>query len=59
MEIGSLILVILLCGLACYNFYKLGIKEGAERTIKVLHREKVIAYDNTGQIYPNPFFEKK
>lgn len=59
MEVGSFILVSLLCGVACHNFYKLGIKEGAERTIKVLHREKVIAYDNTGQIYPNPFFEKK
>ena len=59
MEIGSFILVSLLCGVACHNFYKLGIREGAESTIKVLHREKVIAYDNTGQIYPNPFFEKK
>ena len=58
MEI-SFILISLACGLACHYAYKEGIKEGAERTIKVLHKEKVIAYDNTGQIYPNPFFEKK
>jgi hypothetical protein len=59
MEIGTFILISLLCGVACYHFYRQGIREGAERTIRVLHENKVIAYDNCGEIYPNPFFEKK
>ena len=61
MEITTVeyILISLLCGYACYHFYKLGIKEGADRTINILHQQKIIAYDNRGEIYPNPFFEKK
>ena len=57
MEI-NFILISLACGFACHYAYKLGIKEGAERTIKVLHEEKVISYDSEGQIYPNPFYKK-
>jgi|TARA_B100001094_G_scaffold327500_1_gene385862 hypothetical protein len=57
MEI-NFILISLACGFACHYAYKLGIKEGAERTIKVLHKEKVISYDSEGQIYPNPFYKK-
>jgi len=58
MEI-NFILISLACGFACYYAYKEGIKEGANRTINILHQQKVIAYDNKGEIYPNPFFEKK
>lgn len=58
MEISYFIILSLLCGAACHYFYKQGIREGAERCIKVLHDKKVIAYDNTGEIYPNPFYRK-
>ena len=57
MEI-NFILISLACGFACHYAYKLGIKEGAERTVKLLHKEKVISYDSDGQIYPNPFYKK-
>ena len=52
------IAISLLCGAACVHFYKQGLREGAERCIMALHREKIIAYDDTGEIYPNPFFKK-
>lgn len=47
-----------MCGFACYYAYKEGLKEGANRTINILHEKKVIAYDDTGEIYPNPFYRK-
>tara|TARA_B100001113_G_C21039040_1_gene591463 strand:+ start:929 stop:1114 length:186 start_codon:yes stop_codon:yes gene_type:complete len=61
MEIAAIefLLISILCGVACHNFYKVGIREGADRTINLLHDQKIIAYDNEGQIYPNPFFKKK
>jgi|TARA_E500000178_G_scaffold305310_1_gene316694 hypothetical protein len=37
--------------------YTIGIREGAERTVTRLHKEKIIRFDNTGQIKPNPFFD--
>ena len=61
MEIGSVdfILLSLVFGLTGHWAYKEGIREGANRTINILHQKKVIAYDNEGEIYPNPFFKKK
>lgn len=61
MEIGSLefILLSIAFGLGGHWAYKEGIREGANRTINILHEKKVIAYDNKGEIYPNPFFKKK
>ena len=47
-----------MCGYLCWASYREGLKEGAERVIQVLHEKKIISYDDTGQIYPNPFFKK-
>jgi len=58
MEIGQFLIVSLLCGAACVHFYRQGLREGAERCIRVLHEQKVISYDSDGEIYPNPFFKK-
>jgi len=42
-----------LCG---YQSWKLGVREGAERTIKKLHEEKIISIKTNGEVVPNPFF---
>jgi hypothetical protein len=57
--LAHFILASIVTGYACLYYYKQGMKEGAERCIRVLHEQKVIAYDSTGEIYPNPFFKKK
>ena len=54
-----LILLSVTTGYACYYAYKEGIKEGVNSSLKILHQQKIIAYDNKGEIYPNPFFERK
>jgi len=61
MEITGLnfFLLSMLTGIACQWCYNKGIREGADRCINMLHQQKVIAYDNKGEIYPNPFFKKK
>ena len=53
------ILISLASGWFAYYAYNLGIKEGVNRSLQVLRNKKIIAYDNKGEIYPNPFFEKK
>ena len=58
MEIIPFIIISIMCGYLCWASYREGLKEGAERVIQVLHEKKVISYDDTGQIYPNPFFKK-
>tara|TARA_A200000159_G_C7302525_1_gene330834 strand:- start:67 stop:273 length:207 start_codon:yes stop_codon:yes gene_type:complete len=40
-----------------YSSYKIGRREGAEACLEVLHKNKVICYDNKGNIKPNPFFD--
>ena len=42
---------------ACYEFYRRGLRDGATKTVEKLHEAKIIAFDNKGEIYPNPFFE--
>jgi len=59
MDPTTFILISLASGWFAHYSYQRGIKEGVNRSLKVLHREKIIAYDNKGEIYPNPFFKKK
>jgi len=40
-----------------YKCYQDGVKKGAENALIILHRKKIICYDNEGNIKPNPFFE--
>lgn len=50
------VFVIVLLG-ASYQAYKIGIREGSEKTIDTLHANKVIRFDHLGNIRPNPFFD--
>lgn len=50
------VFVIVLVG-ASYQAYKIGIREGSEKTIDTLHANKVIRFDHLGNIRPNPFFD--
>ena len=45
--------------LCAYQSWQLGVREGAERTVKKLHQEKIIAIKRKGDIYPNPFYIEK
>lgn len=45
--------------LCAYQSWQLGVREGAERTVKKLHQEKIIAIKRNGDIYPNPFYIEK
>jgi hypothetical protein len=37
--------------------YTEGSRKGAEKCLEILHKQKVICYDNRGHIKPNPFFD--
>lgn len=37
--------------------YKDGVRSGAETTIDMLHENRVISFDNKGNIVPNPYFK--
>ena len=56
MEYLFLCVVISLCA---WQSWQLGIREGAERTVKKLHQEKIIAIKKNGDKYPNPFYIEK
>ena len=50
--------ILLVCGLCCaWTSYKIGRKEGAEAALNILYQQKIICYDNKGNIKPNPFFD--
>lgn len=50
--------IFFICVLGCgYTCWKAGIKEGAERAVDMLHRNKVISYTRNGEIIPNPLFK--
>ena len=51
-----IIFVICLAG-ASYQAYRIGIREGAAKTVDKLHYLKIISYDEKGNIRPNPFFD--
>tara|TARA_B100000927_G_scaffold266416_1_gene239808 strand:+ start:498 stop:686 length:189 start_codon:yes stop_codon:yes gene_type:complete len=60
----DIILIIISLGVLIgsnYGSYKIGrqegLRSGAENTIDVLHENKVISFDNKGNIIPNPFFK--
>ena len=59
MDPTTFILISIATGFATHYAWKQGITEGVARSLQVLHENKIIAYDNKGEIYPNPFFEKK
>ena len=59
MEPSIFILISIATGFACHLAWKEGIKEGVNRSLQVLHKNKIIAYDSEGEIYPNPFFKRK
>lgn len=59
MEPSIFILISVATGFACHYAWQEGIKEGVNRSLQILHKQKIIAYDNKGEIYPNPFFERK
>ena len=43
---------------AAYQAVQIGIREGAERTIRKLHEKKIISVDRGGEISPNMFYKK-
>ena len=52
-------LIVVLCVLgAGYQAFRIGIREGAERTIRKLHEKKIISVNRGGEISPNPFYKK-
>jgi len=59
MEPVTFVLISVCTGYACHYAYKQGINEGVNRSLKILHNQKIIAYDSQGEIYPNPFFKRK
>lgn len=50
-----LILFLVVAG-ASYSSYKIGLREGTEKMLEVLHEQKIIKFDHKGNIVPNPFF---
>jgi len=55
MIIEAIIFIICMAG-SSYQAYRKGLKLGAEFTIDHLHDQRIIAYDSTGKIVPNKFF---
>jgi hypothetical protein len=39
--------------IASYQSFQIGVREGAERTIRKLHEEKIIIVKKDGEISPN------
>ena len=60
MDIIYIIFIAVLGGCA-WSSYRIGhnegVRAGAESTIEVLHDNKVISFDNKGNIVPNPYFK--
>ena len=58
-EIAFIVFAIVLAGCS-WQSYNIGIQKGlSEGTIKaleILHDQKIISYDDKGNIIPNPFF---
>ena len=51
-----------ICIAGCsYQSYKIGhhdgVRTGAEGALETLHEQKVISFDNKGNIVPNPYFK--
>ena len=54
MELWQIIVIALFGAAFGYNMYHQGIKQGAELCVAKLHEEKIISFDNAGNIRPNP-----
>lgn len=54
--IEYLIFTICLVG-SSFMSYNQGVRQGAEATIEVLRKQKVIIYSEKGDIIPNPLFK--
>ena len=58
-EIAFIVFAIVLAGCS-WQSYNIGVQQGlSEGTIKaleILHDQKIISYDDKGNIIPNPFF---
>jgi hypothetical protein len=49
---------VICCGWSSYKIgHKDGVRSGAESTIDMLHENRVISFDNKGNIIPNPYFK--
>ena len=46
MEPSIFILISIATGFACHYAWQEGIKEGVNRSLQILHKQKIIAYDN-------------
>ena len=58
MDIPTEVIITMLVGIAFgMSMWKEGKKEGASRLLEILYDQKIIAYDNKGDIKPNPFWQ--
>jgi len=52
-----LVITIVVCCIGCaWTSYKIGLREGASNMLDLLQKQKIIAYDNEGNVRPNPLF---
>ena len=58
-EIYFIIFIICTFGCAWQSYgigKKVGLEEGTEKALEILHENKVISFDEKGNIVPNPYF---
>jgi hypothetical protein len=54
------LIIVAMCGLGLgWSCWHSGMKNGAERTIEILHEKKIIRYNNKGDIVPNEFYQEE
>lgn len=51
MDIEHIVFLIVLIGCG-YTSWRMGVQEGSERTVDILHTMKIISFDNNGDIVP-------
>jgi len=56
MDIISFIIFAICLSGASWQAYRQGIRDGCSKTVDRLYADKIISYDNKGNIVPNPFF---
>ena len=55
----DIIFPIAMIGVVCasaWTSYKIGRKDGATALLEILQHQKIIAYDNKGNVKPNQFY---
>lgn len=50
------VIAILIMAGCAWSSYRVGVREGAARTVDKLHDARIIAYNHKGDIVPNKFF---